>query len=66
VRAVLADRDDADRIADTISQAIGLTRGDASSDEIPWAVRSFLESFARERPLVVVLDPTGRGMRRSC
>jgi class 3 adenylate cyclase/tetratricopeptide (TPR) repeat protein len=56
VAAVLADRDDADRIAETISQAIGLTRGDASSDEIPRAVRSFLESLARERPLVVVLD----------
>ena len=56
IRDVLADHDDADRIADVVSQAIGLTRGETSSDETPWAVRSFFEALAAERPLVVVFD----------
>jgi class 3 adenylate cyclase len=56
IRAVLGSHADADRIADVISQAVGLARGDTSSDEMPWAVRSFLEALAADRPLVVVLD----------
>jgi class 3 adenylate cyclase len=56
IREVVADHDDADRIADVVSEAIGLTRVGTSSDETPWAVRSFLEALAADRPLIVVLD----------
>jgi class 3 adenylate cyclase len=56
VRALLRDREDADRIAELVGQAIGLTRGESAGDETPWAIRSLLEALAAERPLVAVLD----------
>jgi class 3 adenylate cyclase len=56
IRAVLGVRDDADRIAELIGQAIGLGQGQASPEETPWAIQSFLETLAAERPLVAVLD----------
>jgi class 3 adenylate cyclase/tetratricopeptide (TPR) repeat protein len=56
IRFVVADHDDADRITDIVGQTLGLSRGEAPADEIPWAIRSFLEELARGRPLVVVLD----------
>lgn len=50
------DHPDRSRVTELIGQLIGLTRGDPSPDENPWAVRTFLEALARDRPLVVVLD----------
>jgi len=56
ITTVLGDHPDADRIAERIAQAIGLGQGERAPDEIPWAIRSFFEALAAERPLVVVLD----------
>jgi len=56
IEAVLGDHPDRARVAELIGQAIGLTTGDPAPDENPWAIRTFLESLARDRPLVVVLD----------
>ena len=56
VSALLPETADRERITELVSQAIGLTRGDPAPDETPWAIRSFFESLAAERPLVVVLD----------
>lgn len=56
ISAVLGDNPDRDRIAERIGEAIGLTRGDPVPDETPWAIRSFLEGLAADRPLVVVLE----------
>jgi class 3 adenylate cyclase/tetratricopeptide (TPR) repeat protein len=56
IRGLVSDREDADRIVALVAEAIGLTRSDLPADEIPWAIRSFLEELAIARPLVVVLD----------
>jgi class 3 adenylate cyclase/tetratricopeptide (TPR) repeat protein len=56
IKAVLGDREDADRITALVGEAIGITTGQGTADEIPWAVRSLFEALAAERPLVVVLD----------
>lgn len=56
IAAVLGDNPDRDRIAERIGEAIGLTRGEPVPDETPWAIRSFLEALADDRPLVVVLE----------
>ncbi len=52
----LPETADRERITELVSQAIGLTRGEPAPDETPWAIRSFFESLAAERPLVLVLD----------
>ena len=56
IGSVLGDNPDRERIAERVGEAIGLTRGDPVPDETPWAIRSFLEGLAADRPLVVVLD----------
>ncbi len=56
IAEVLGENDDRDRIANRIGEAIGLTRGEPVPDETPWAIRSFLEALAADRPLVVVLE----------
>ena len=56
IAAVLGENPDRDRIAERVGEAIGLTRGEPVPDETPWAIRSFLEGLARDRPLVVVLE----------
>ncbi|HEX8099482.1 MAG TPA: adenylate/guanylate cyclase domain-containing protein [Actinomycetota bacterium] len=53
---LVADEDDRDLIAEHVGQAIGLAEATAPSEEIFWAVRKLLESQARDRPLVVVID----------
>lgn len=56
IAAVFVDNPDRDRIAERIGEAIGLTRGEPVPDETPWAIRTFLEALAADRPLVVVLE----------
>jgi class 3 adenylate cyclase/tetratricopeptide (TPR) repeat protein len=56
IAAVLGENPDRDRIAERVGEAIGLTRGQPVPDETPWAIRSFLEALAKDRPLVVVLE----------
>jgi len=56
IAAVLGENPDRDRVAERVGEAIGLTRGDAVPEETPWAIRSFLEALAADRPLVVVLE----------
>ncbi|RPH36187.1 MAG: zinc-ribbon domain-containing protein, partial [Chloroflexi bacterium] len=56
IAEVLGDNADRDRIAERVGEAIGLTRGEPVPDETPWAIRSFLEALAADRPLVVVLE----------
>ncbi len=56
IAAVLGESADRDRIAERVGEAIGLTRGEPVPDETPWAIRSFFEGLAAERPLVIVLD----------
>jgi len=56
IAAVLGGNPDRDRIAERVGEAIGLNRGDPVPEETPWAIRSFLEALAADRPLVVVLE----------
>ncbi|HEX9737974.1 MAG TPA: AAA family ATPase, partial [Candidatus Limnocylindria bacterium] len=56
IAEVLGDNADRDRIAARVGEAIGLTRGQPVPDETPWAIRSFMEALAADRPLVVVLE----------
>ncbi len=56
IEAVLGDHPDSERIATLIGQVIGVTTGEPSPEENPWAIRAFLEVLASDRPLVVVLD----------
>ena len=54
---LLAGADDAVPVAELLAAALGLSEvGAASEEEISWAVRRFLETLARTRPLVVVFE----------
>jgi class 3 adenylate cyclase/tetratricopeptide (TPR) repeat protein len=58
VRALIANAEDGDTIAELIEAAIGLGEGSASADirQTFWAVRRLLEVLAEDGPLVVVID----------
>ena len=56
IEAALGDHPDRERIATLVGQVIGVTTGEPSPEENPWAIRTFLEVLAADRPLVVVLD----------
>jgi class 3 adenylate cyclase/tetratricopeptide (TPR) repeat protein len=43
-------------VADRLAALAGTDEVASRSEEVPWAVRKFLEFLARDRPLVVVLD----------
>ena len=56
VAKLLQEDDDRSLIAEHVAQAMGLTPPTAPAEEIFWAVRKLLESQARDRPLVVIMD----------
>ena len=56
IAALLAGDEDADLIAEHVSQLIGDADSVASTGEVFWAVRRFLEALALRRPLVIVLE----------
>jgi DNA-binding SARP family transcriptional activator/tetratricopeptide (TPR) repeat protein len=56
LRELLGGERDADLVADRIETALGAEGGVQSLEEIFWATRRLLETLARRRPLVVVLD----------
>ncbi|MDP9492151.1 MAG: AAA family ATPase, partial [Actinomycetota bacterium] len=56
IAAMLADDDQAGLIAERVTELTGQAEGAASTGEVFWAVRRFLEALALEHPLVVVLE----------
>jgi len=46
----------ADRIAQLVSEALGLEEGSATAEETVWAFRRLFEGLAKRVPLVLVLD----------
>ena len=56
IAAALGENPDRDRIAERVGEAIGLTRGRPVPDETPWAIRTFLEALAANKPLAIVLE----------
>ncbi|MGZ4409901.1 MAG: AAA family ATPase, partial [Gaiellaceae bacterium] len=56
VRALLADANDGELIAERVLGAVGHTHSSAPSGELFWAVRRLLEEAARKQPLVVMVE----------
>jgi class 3 adenylate cyclase/tetratricopeptide (TPR) repeat protein len=56
IEALLAGDEHASIVAERVGQLIGLSDEPVSGDESFWAVRRLLETIARTRPLVVVVD----------
>jgi class 3 adenylate cyclase/tetratricopeptide (TPR) repeat protein len=56
LEAVLAGEEHAGVIVERLAGLLGLAEPTDSPEELPWAVRRLLETLARERPLVVLLD----------
>ncbi len=56
IAALLAEDDQAGLIAERVTHLTGQAEGAASTGEVFWAVRRFLEALALEHPLVVVLE----------
>ena len=56
ITALLEGDDQAPLVAERVTGLTGRDEGAASTGEIFWAVRRFLEALARDRPLLVVLE----------
>ncbi len=58
LRALLDDVEDGADVAEKVAAAIGLGEGGGGGEiqETFWAIRRLLESLARERPLVVIVE----------
>jgi tetratricopeptide (TPR) repeat protein len=56
VSGVIAGIDDADFIEEQVASVIGMSGTPPVPGEIFWAIRSFFEAVARDRPLVMVFD----------
>jgi predicted ATPase/class 3 adenylate cyclase len=56
LQAVLAGEERDALVAERLAGLLGLAELSDGADELPWAVRRLLESLARDRPLVVLLD----------
>jgi class 3 adenylate cyclase/tetratricopeptide (TPR) repeat protein len=52
---LLKREEDGPLVAERVAQLLGASTG-SSSEEVPWAVRRFLEALAQDRPLVLILD----------
>jgi class 3 adenylate cyclase/tetratricopeptide (TPR) repeat protein len=61
IASALAGDDAAELVAERLGQVIGLSADPSSAQDIFWALRRLLESLARRRPLVVVLDDVNWG-----
>jgi DNA-binding SARP family transcriptional activator len=53
---LLAGEEDAELVADRLTEAIGRTKASSSVEEIFWAFRRLLETISRDRPVVVVFE----------
>jgi predicted ATPase/DNA-binding SARP family transcriptional activator len=57
IKALLADEADAAAVADQLHRTLGPgTQGRTAASEIFWAARRFLETLARQRPVLVVFE----------
>jgi class 3 adenylate cyclase/tetratricopeptide (TPR) repeat protein len=56
IEDVLEGAEHAQLIADRLGALLGLEAGTAELQETFWAIRKFLESLGRDRPVVLVLD----------
>jgi DNA-binding SARP family transcriptional activator/predicted ATPase len=56
IEALLEHEADGKQVARRVAELTGLAEGPAAPNEAFWAVRRFVETLAREQPLVLVLD----------
>jgi predicted ATPase/DNA-binding SARP family transcriptional activator len=56
LEAVLRENDEARLVAQRLGEVVGLSEHSSGAEETFWAVRMFVETLARRRPLVVVFD----------
>jgi DNA-binding SARP family transcriptional activator len=56
IAALLGGEEDADQVARRVAELTGIAETPAAPGEAFWAVRRFVESVGRERPVVLVLD----------
>jgi class 3 adenylate cyclase/tetratricopeptide (TPR) repeat protein len=54
--AALAADPEAELLADSLATTAGLAEGEATNEEVFWAVRKLLETVAREQPVVAAFD----------
>ncbi len=60
---LLGGLDGADLVARRVAAVIGISEAQGGADDVSWAVRTFFESLARRRPLVLVFDDVHWGDR---
>ena len=53
---VLGEAEDAELVAQRVSELVGLAEGTAPAGEGAWAVRRLFEALARQRPLLLVFE----------
>jgi class 3 adenylate cyclase/tetratricopeptide (TPR) repeat protein len=56
IAAVVAGVPDGGRVAERVTEVLGLTPPSGGAEEVPWALRRFVEALSRDRPLVLVID----------
>jgi class 3 adenylate cyclase/tetratricopeptide (TPR) repeat protein len=56
IAELLAGTEHADLIADRVTQAVGLSEGSATREDLQRALRLFIETLAKRRPVVLVLE----------
>src|SRR5205823_6240408 len=56
IRAVGAGLDQPDSVATGLAELVGMAEGSVAAEDAFWALRTFLEGLAQNRPLVVVFD----------
>jgi class 3 adenylate cyclase/tetratricopeptide (TPR) repeat protein len=56
IESLLEGDEDAERIANRVAAAIGITPGTEAPEETFWATRRLLEHLAQARPLILALD----------
>jgi predicted ATPase/class 3 adenylate cyclase len=56
IGALLDDERDRTQVAERLGELLGRFEGGGAQEETFWAVRTLVESLARQRPLVIVLD----------
>jgi class 3 adenylate cyclase/tetratricopeptide (TPR) repeat protein len=56
IAELLGAGDHAGLIAERVTQAVGISEGSATREDMQWALRVFFEALAVEQPLVLVLE----------
>jgi DNA-binding SARP family transcriptional activator len=56
IAQLLDPEEDAEQVANRVAELTGFAEGPAAPGEAFWAVRRFVETIARDRPLMLVLD----------